>query len=512
MPPMRSARPASGGPNRRRELLDSPSTFDHAGWTPPARLEGPTAMNLPSVCIRRPVFTTMLVRAAGRAGPGLVSAARRRPLPQRRLAGRDRDDHPARGERRGDGDRGHQADRGGGQHHHRDRRAAIDDQGGGLAWSSCSSCSRRTATSPRRRSANKVSAILAQLPEGTDRRSIDKFDIDAAPVMTIAVSGRRDLREVTEIARKQIKEDSRRSPASARSVLVGGRTRAVNVVRRPRPAAASSTCRSRTSGAPWPRRTWSCPAAGSTRATASWSLRDARPDATPPREFNDLIVANRERLPGPHPRHRPRRGLDRGAADHSRGSTASNAVSLIVQKQSGTNTVEVVRRGQGAARDDRQDASRPTSGCRRSATSRASSTEHRGGEVPPAAGRRAWSRLTILLLHPRLADDADRHAGDPDVDHRHVRCSWTAWASRSTTSRCWPDPGHRHRHRRRGGGPREHLPAHGGARHGRRWRRRGSARAEIALAVLATSLSLVVIFVPVAFMGGRSAGSSTASA
>ena len=64
------------------------------------------------------------------------------------------------------------------------------------------------------------------------------------------------------------------------------------------------------------------------------------------------------------------------------------------------------------------------------------------------------------------------------------------------------DPGDRDRDRRRGGRPREHLPPHGRGRDGRRWRRPGSAPREIALAVLATSLSLVVIFLPIAFMGG----------
>src|SRR5687768_17274358 len=47
---------------------------------------------------------------------------------------------------------------------------------------------------------SKVRTILAQLPEGTDPPIIDKFAVDAAPVLTLAVSGRRVAREVTEIA------------------------------------------------------------------------------------------------------------------------------------------------------------------------------------------------------------------------------------------------------------------------------------------------------------------------
>src|SRR6516162_5326695 len=53
---------------------------------------------------------------------------------------------------------------------------------------------------------DKITSILETLPEGTETPVVDKFDTDAMPVVTIAVSGRRDFREITEIARKQIKE------------------------------------------------------------------------------------------------------------------------------------------------------------------------------------------------------------------------------------------------------------------------------------------------------------------
>src|SRR5947209_8280469 len=53
---------------------------------------------------------------------------------------------------------------------------------------------------------SKINTILSQLPTGTDTPIIDKFDLDASPILTIAVSGKRSLREVTEIADKQISE------------------------------------------------------------------------------------------------------------------------------------------------------------------------------------------------------------------------------------------------------------------------------------------------------------------
>src|SRR5262245_50856640 len=66
----------------------------------------------------------------------------------------------------------------------------------------------------------KVRTILSQLPVGTDSPIIDKLAIDAAPVMTIAVSGRRDFREVTEIARKRLKENLESLPGVGSVVLV----------------------------------------------------------------------------------------------------------------------------------------------------------------------------------------------------------------------------------------------------------------------------------------------------
>ncbi|MFO0847076.1 MAG: efflux RND transporter permease subunit [Gemmataceae bacterium] len=77
---------------------------------------------------------------------------------------------------------------------------------------------------------DKVSLIQSQLPVGTDLPKVEKFSVDAAPVVTLAVSGRRSLREVTEIAKKLIKEDIEGTVVGVGSVaLVGGQLRAINV-------------------------------------------------------------------------------------------------------------------------------------------------------------------------------------------------------------------------------------------------------------------------------------------
>src|SRR6185503_10188549 len=77
---------------------------------------------------------------------------------------------------------------------------------------------------------DKVSAILRQLPAGMEPPIVSKFDLDAAPIMTIGVSGRRDVREVTEIAKHQIQEQLQTVPGVGAVFLSGGRSRAINVV------------------------------------------------------------------------------------------------------------------------------------------------------------------------------------------------------------------------------------------------------------------------------------------
>jgi hydrophobic/amphiphilic exporter-1 (mainly G- bacteria), HAE1 family len=76
---------------------------------------------------------------------------------------------------------------------------------------------------------DKVSSILSRLPTGTDLPVIDKFDIDASPVMSISVSAPRDLREITYITDKRLKQNLETVRDVGAVNIVGGRTRAVQV-------------------------------------------------------------------------------------------------------------------------------------------------------------------------------------------------------------------------------------------------------------------------------------------
>ena len=76
---------------------------------------------------------------------------------------------------------------------------------------------------------DNVSRVLYLLPEGVDPPLIEKVDPDAAPIMTLSVSGPRSLRELTEIADKQLKQQLEGLSGVGQVLLVGERERAIQI-------------------------------------------------------------------------------------------------------------------------------------------------------------------------------------------------------------------------------------------------------------------------------------------
>jgi len=76
---------------------------------------------------------------------------------------------------------------------------------------------------------DKVNTILARLPPDTDPPIIDKFDLDAVPVVSISVSAPRDLKEISYITDKFIKQNLETVQDVGSISMVGARTRAVQV-------------------------------------------------------------------------------------------------------------------------------------------------------------------------------------------------------------------------------------------------------------------------------------------
>jgi HAE1 family hydrophobic/amphiphilic exporter-1 len=76
---------------------------------------------------------------------------------------------------------------------------------------------------------DKVSLIRGDLPETAEDPVIIKLDTDAAPVLRIAVSANKSLREVTDIADKDIKERIESINGVGQVEIIGGATREIHV-------------------------------------------------------------------------------------------------------------------------------------------------------------------------------------------------------------------------------------------------------------------------------------------
>jgi hydrophobic/amphiphilic exporter-1 (mainly G- bacteria), HAE1 family len=77
---------------------------------------------------------------------------------------------------------------------------------------------------------NKVNLIVPDFPQTAKQPVIQKFDPDAAPILQIAVSAPRSLRDVTLIADKQIKQKLENSKGVGEITIKGGARREVHVL------------------------------------------------------------------------------------------------------------------------------------------------------------------------------------------------------------------------------------------------------------------------------------------
>ena len=188
---------------------------------------------------------------------------------------------------------------------------------------------------------DKVSTVLSQLPVGTDPPVIQKFAVDAMPVMRVAVSGKRNLREVSEIARKQVKEDIETLRGVGQLIMVGRQERTININVDPDKLAAYNLAIAQIKRAIQAQNI-EIPGGRVDEQRRELVLRTmGRIEHA--EDFNNLIVGNFQ--------GRPIMIRDIGYAENGIVEPRSlarlegeNAVQLIVKKQSGTNTVDVVDR------------------------------------------------------------------------------------------------------------------------------------------------------------------------
>jgi hydrophobic/amphiphilic exporter-1 (mainly G- bacteria), HAE1 family len=344
---------------------------------------------------------------------------------------------------------------------------------------------------------DKISSIMKQLPTGIEPPLVDKFDFDSAPIMTIGVSGRRDVREVTDIAKREIQEVLPKVSGVGRVFLSGGRTRAINIVLDIHQLISYGLSVEDVRQSLLTQHL-EVPGGIVEQGPRELVLRTLG-RLTKAAEFDELIVQNRDGY--------PIRIKDVGRAEDSieepRGLSrmdGENAVSLFVQKQSGTNTVKVA---DGIQKLLRSIGERLPSDIRIQIVNDQSRFVRRSMEEVKfhllLAG--VLVSLTILLFIRDWRTTLIATLAIPtSIVPTFLFMTWMGFTLNNITMLALilaigiviDDAVVVHenifRHMEEGG-----LDAMAAARKGTK---------EIALAVLATSLSLVVIFLPVAFMGG----------
>lgn len=76
---------------------------------------------------------------------------------------------------------------------------------------------------------DKVDAILRDFPDNTERPVIQKIDINAFPIMDLVLTGNMDGRELYELADNKLKDQLAQIPGVAQVSLVGGAKRQIDV-------------------------------------------------------------------------------------------------------------------------------------------------------------------------------------------------------------------------------------------------------------------------------------------
>ena len=186
---------------------------------------------------------------------------------------------------------------------------------------------------------DRVATVIRRLPEDVEPPIISKFNNENQPILTIALAGNRSVRELTEIADKILKPQLERSSGVGEIQIIGGLERAINIwadadrlaaYKLPVTAVADALARQNSD----------VPGGNVTAGQREQTLRTVGKIADS-KEFNDLVIATVNGY--------PIRISDIGYAEDGTKEQRSLArlngvptVTLAVRRQSGANTVGVI--------------------------------------------------------------------------------------------------------------------------------------------------------------------------
>jgi HAE1 family hydrophobic/amphiphilic exporter-1 len=187
---------------------------------------------------------------------------------------------------------------------------------------------------------DRVNTLGRQLPDDATPPVVQKFDNDSTPVLTIALSADRSLRELTELADKTVRVQLERVSGVGEVRVVGGLDRAINVWVDAERLAAYQLSISQIEDA-LRRQNADVPGGNVTTNKEELTLRTLG-RFTDPRQFNDLVIAN---VNGAPVRLRDVGRVEDGTKEQRSFSRLNGVptVTLDIRRQSGANTVEVIK-------------------------------------------------------------------------------------------------------------------------------------------------------------------------
>jgi HAE1 family hydrophobic/amphiphilic exporter-1 len=186
---------------------------------------------------------------------------------------------------------------------------------------------------------DRVGAVMRNLPQDILPPTVQKFDADQSPSLSIALVSNRPIRELTEIADKIVKEQVERSPGVGAVGINGGMERAVNIWIDPDRLTAYKLPINAVRDA-IVRQNSDIPGGSVTSGAREQNLRTMG-RMVYARDFNDLVVAT---VNGSPIRIRDL-GFAEDGTKESRSSSRVNGkptVTLEVRRQTGANTIEVI--------------------------------------------------------------------------------------------------------------------------------------------------------------------------
>lgn len=186
---------------------------------------------------------------------------------------------------------------------------------------------------------DRVNRVLPRLPRTIKQPTVEKFDPDSSPVMTLAVSADKPIRDITEYADKTLRRQLESVSGVGQVVVVGGRQRQINVALDPARLESQNLTVTDVSHALQAQNA-EVPGGRVEAGAQSITLR-TRGRVQSVQQFGDIVVAERDG----HPiLIRDVATVEDGMADATTRANVSGkpTVLLAIRRQSGVNTVQMV--------------------------------------------------------------------------------------------------------------------------------------------------------------------------